>query len=156
MVSITRPKTHCTVVMTAGLKNVLVGVIQGYSNRRKIHREKCIHYMMASLAEYAYPDLVIIDGTVGMQEGGPVRGKEINAGWVVSSFDGLAADSLAARLMGFDVEDIGYLNLVGELGLGLLYPDDGIEVVGEPPEDLVTPFKPHRSFNKRRVWRLEG
>ena len=33
---------------------------------------------------------------------------------------------------------------------------DEIEVIGEAPKDLVTPFKPHRSFNKRRVWRLEG
>lgn len=155
LVSITRPKTHCTVVMTAGIKNVLVGAIQGYSNRRTIHRDRSIHYMMASLAEHAFPEFVIIDGTVGMQGGGPIRGTEMRAGWTVSSFDALAADSLVAQLMGFDVEDVGYLNLVRNLGLGLLHPVDEIEIIGETPKNLVTPFKPHRSFKKRRIWRLD-
>lgn len=153
LVSITRPKTHCTVVMTAGIKNVLVGAIQGYTNRRSIHRERSIHYMMASLAEYVFPEFVIVDGTIGMQAGGPVRGMEIESGWVVSSFDALAADSVTAHLMGFGLEDVGYLNLVG--GLGLSYPSDEIEIIGEPLESLVTPFKPHRNFKQKRVWRLE-
>ena len=155
LVSITRPKTHCTVVMTAAIKNVLVGAIQGYSNRRKIHRDKYIHYMMGSLTEHTYPDFVIIDGTIGMQGGGPIRGTEIRGGWTISSFDALAADSLAAYLMGFDVEDVGYLNLVRNQGLGLLYPADEIEIIGETPKDLVTPFKAHRSFRKMRIWELD-
>ena len=75
--------------------------------------------MMASPAEYTYPDFVIIDGTIGMQGGGPIRGTEIRAGWSVSSFDALAADSLAAYMMGFDMNDVGYLNLVKKQGLGL-------------------------------------
>ena len=107
--------------------------------------------MMASLAEHVFPEFVIIDGTIGMQGGGPVRGTEIEAGCTVSSFDALAADSLAAQLMGFDVEDVGYLNLVRNLGLGLLYPADEIEIIGETPKNLVTPFKSHRSFKRRRI-----
>jgi uncharacterized protein (DUF362 family) len=156
LVSITRPKTHCSVVMTAGIKNVLVGAIRGYANRRKIHRDRSIHYMMASLAEHVFPAFTIIDGTIGMQGGGPVRGTEIEAGWTMASFDALAADSLAVQLMGFDVEDVGDLNLVGKLGLGILYPADEIEILGEMPRDLVTPFKPHRNFKKKRIWKLDG
>jgi uncharacterized protein (DUF362 family) len=137
--------------MTAGgMKNVLVGAIQGYSNRRTIHRDRSIHYVMASLAEHVFPEFVIIDGTIGMQGDGPVRGMEIEAGWTVSSFDALAADSLAAQLMGFDVEDVGYFNLVGNLGLGLLYPADEIEIIGETPKNLVTPFKPHQLRRGKR------
>ena len=48
-----------------------------------------------------YPDFVVTDGTVGMEGGGPVRGKAIKSGWIIASFDALAADSLAADLMGF-------------------------------------------------------
>jgi uncharacterized protein (DUF362 family) len=140
LVSIARPKTHCSVVMTAGMKNVLVGAIQGHSNRIKIHRDKYKHYMMASLADYVYPDFVIIDGTIGMEGGGPIRGSEIRADWVLSSFDALAADSFAAYLMGIDVEDVGYINLVSGKGLGRLYPANEIEILGERPEDLVKPF----------------
>ena len=153
LVSITRPKTHCSVVMTAGIKNVVVGAIHGYSTRRKIHRGKAIHHIMACIADLVFPDLVVIDGTVGMESGGPVRGKEIKSGWTLSSFDALAADSLAAYLMGFDVNDVGYLSLLIDKGLGLSYPHDEIEIAGEQPGDLVTPFKPHGNFKKTRMWR---
>ncbi|MBN1267797.1 MAG: DUF362 domain-containing protein [Anaerolineales bacterium] len=154
LVSITRPKTHCSVVMTAGIKNVLVGAIHGYGNRRKIHPERLIHYMIASLAESVYPDFALVDGTVGMEGGGPVRGTAIDAGWVVSSFDALAVDTLAAHLMGFDVEDVGYLTLLGEKQVGEVYPSDRIEVLGEKPADLFSPFKPHRNFKEKRKWKV--
>jgi uncharacterized protein (DUF362 family) len=153
LVSIVRPKTHCSVGVTAGIKNVLVGAIQKYSMRKKIHRGIHIHGIMASIADFVYPHFTIVDGTVGMQEGGPVRGKEIRAGWSVSSFDALAADSLATFLMGFDVHDIGYLNLIRDKNMGFIYPGDDIEIICEKPENLVTPFKPHRNFKKVRLWR---
>lgn len=153
LVSITRPKIHCSVVMTAGTKNVLVGAIHGHSKRRKIHRGKTIHHIMACIADVVFPDLVMIDGTVGMESGGPVRGKEIKSGWTLSSFDALAADSLAAYLMGFDVNEVGYLSLLGEKGFGSSYPHDEIEIAGEQPKDLVTPFKPHSNFKKMRMCR---
>ncbi len=153
LVSIARPKTPCSVVMTAGIKNVLVGAIHGYSMRRKIHRGKAIHRIMACIAELVFPDIVVIDGTVGMVSGGPVRGKEINSGWTLSSFDALAADSLAAYLMGFDINDVGYLSLLREKGFGLSCPYDEIEITGEQPKDLVTPFKPHSNFKKTRMWK---
>jgi uncharacterized protein (DUF362 family) len=113
LVSIARPKTHCSVVMTAGIKNVLVGAIQKYSMRRKIHRDS-IYSIIASIADLVYPNLVIIDGTIGMEDGGPVRGKAINSGWVMSSFDALAADSLGAYIMGFNIDNIQYLTLLRE------------------------------------------
>jgi hypothetical protein len=73
----------------------------------------------------------------------------------VSSLDALAVDSSVAKLMGLDVEDVGDLNIVGDLGLGLHYPGDQIEIIGETPKNLVTPFKPHRSFKRRREWMLD-
>ena len=152
LVSIARPKTHCTVVMTAGIKNVLVGAIRGFANRRKIHDGKYIHYTLVAIAKHAYPDFTIVDGTVGMQEGGPVRGTEIKSGWVLSSFDALAADSLAVHLMGFQLQDVGYLHLIGKAGMGEQYPAGKVEILGELPDPLVMPYKPHRSFKKAREW----
>lgn len=93
--------------MTASLKNVLVGAIHKYSNRRMLHGEHSIHYLLASLARYVYPQFVIVDGTIGMQDGGPVRGTETQSNWVLSSFDALAADTVATYLMGFEIDDVG-------------------------------------------------
>ena len=75
LVSIARPKTHCSVAMTGGIKNILVGAIHKHSMRMKIHHGNAIHSIMASLADLVYPDFAVIDGTVGMENGGPVRGK---------------------------------------------------------------------------------
>ena len=102
IVSVARPKTHCSVGVTLGIKNVTVGAIHGYSTRRKIHGES-IHETIAALSAHVYPDFVVLDGTSGMEGGGPIRGTKINAGWTLASFDALAVDSLATYLMGFDI-----------------------------------------------------
>lgn len=155
LVSITRPKTHCTVVMTGAIKNVLVGAIHKYSNRRKIHRGNGIHYFLNSLAEHTYPDLVVLDGTIGMQGGGPVKGTEINSDWVISSFDALAADSLALHLMGFEISDVGYLSLLSQQGFGSCFPNSKIEIVSEKPQDCFMPYQPHRNHKKMRDWKMD-
>lgn len=150
LVSIARPKTHCSVVASAGIKNVLVGAINGsWKERLQIHKGEFIHNIMARLADFVYPDLVIVDGTSGMEGNGPIRGTEIKAGWTLASFDALAADSLATHLMGFDVDDVTYLTMFKEKEFGLFYPNNEIEIVGDKPKDLIAPFKPHRRFKRK-------
>lgn len=150
IVSITRPKTHCSVGVTLGTKNVTVGAIHGYSTRRKIHREST-HETIAALSAYVYPDFVALDGTSGMEGGGPIRGTKIHAGWTLASFDALAVDSLATYLMGFDIAGVRYLNLLREKEVGALYPEGTIEICGEDPQKLITPFDPHRNFKYLRM-----
>lgn len=155
LVSITRPKTHDEVVVTLGIKNVLVGaIVGGIPEREKIHQGMFIHEIMTEIANFVYPDLVIIDGTVGMEGNGPSSGTPIKSGWVIGSFDALAADSLATYLMGFDIKDVGYLNLLRERGFGKIFPSNKIKIVGELPEKLITPFKPHQTFKEQRRWKI--
>ncbi|MBN1262931.1 MAG: DUF362 domain-containing protein [Candidatus Pacebacteria bacterium] len=151
--SVCRAKTHDTVVVTLGIKNLLVGAIQGgFSQRQKIHQGNNIHWIMKEIADYVYPDLVIIDGVEGMEGNGPISGTPIRAEWLAASLDALAADSLAANLMGFKNQDIGYFNLLKDANKGKLYPEDKIQVIGEKAESLIVPFKPHRSFARQRQW----
>jgi uncharacterized protein (DUF362 family) len=161
LVSITRPKTHVNAVVTLGLKNVLVGAIQRenvkgastWSTRNKIHREKSryIHDFLLSLANHITPHFTIIDGTIGMEGNGPVKGTEIKSGWVVSSTDVLAADSIGTYLMGFDLKHVPYLAELRGRDCGCLYPLDEISIVGVDPEELVHPFEPHRVFKHLRT-----
>lgn len=148
LVSITRPKVHCNAAMTAGIKNVAIGAVEGYKNRKGLHTEKDLHEVIAKIAKVILPNLVIIDGVVGMEESGPIQGKEIKLGWTLASFDALAADSLTAYLMDFEIKGIPYLRMIQDLGLGKLYTEDKIKVIGENPDDLVTHFKPYRKFSK--------
>jgi uncharacterized protein (DUF362 family) len=146
LVSITRPKVHCNAAMTAGIKNIVIGAVEGYKNRKSLHTKKDLHEIIASIAKIILPDLSIIDGVVGMEESGPIQGKEIQSGWVLASMDALAADSLAAYLMDFNVDGIPYMGRMRTNGLGKLYTKDKIEILGENPVDLVTHFKPYRKF----------
>lgn len=156
VVSIARAKTHDTVVVTLAIKNLLVGAIQNklFSRRSQIHQGKAIHQILTKLAAYTFPDLAIIDGVVGMQGNGPVSGEAIESGWLVASLDALAADSLAAYLMGFKIEDIGYLDLLKRENYGLLFPQDRekIEIIGPDPQKIITPYQPHQTFARQRQW----
>jgi len=155
VVSIVRPKTHDTVVVTLSIKNLLVGAIQNklFGNQGKIHQGKYIHQILTKIADYIYPHLSIIDGVIGMEGDGPTNGQPIKAGWLVASLDPLLADSLATYLMGFKIEDIGYLNLLRQENKGFLFLKDKIKTIGPNPEDLITPFRPHRTFTEQRQWR---
>jgi uncharacterized protein (DUF362 family) len=154
LVSITRAKTHDAVVATLGIKNVAVGVITGgWGERSNVHQGKYIHNILTEISKIVYPDFVLIDGTVGMEGNGPSSGTPIDSNWVVSSEDALAADSIAAYLMGFDLEDIGYFNLIKEAGLGNVYPEDQIEIVGDYDMKKTTPYKHHFSFESQRLWK---
>ncbi len=148
LVSIARPKVHCNVAMTAGIKNIAMGVVEGYKNRKSLHTKKDLHELIALIAKHILPDLVIIDGVSGMEESGPIQGREIKSGWVLASLDALAADSLTAYLMDFNIEGISYLGRIRKYGLGKLYPKDKIEIIGENPDDLVIHFKPYRKFSR--------
>ena len=146
LVSIARPKVHCNVALTAGIKNVVIGAVEGYKNRKGLHTDKDLHEVMAEIAKIVLPDLVIIDGVAGMEESGPIQGKENKPGWTLASMDALAADSLCAYLMDFNIKGIPYLMKMKKFGLGELFPLDPIQVIGENPDQLVTPFKPYRKF----------
>jgi uncharacterized protein (DUF362 family) len=152
--SITRAKTHDTVVTTLAIKNLLVGAIHGgFSSRFDIHQGNGIHWIMTEIAKHTYPNLALIDGTLGMQGRGPGSGDPIKAGWLTASLDPLACDSLTSYLMGFDIKDIGYLNLLRDENFGKLYPEDEIEIIGPDPSKLVTKFRPHPTFSSQRLWR---
>ncbi len=153
IVSITRAKTHDAVVVTLGIKNLLIGAIQGGLNERmKIPHDKNLHWIMTGIAQNAYPDFVLIDATEAMEGRGPDKGVAIKANFLAAGFDALAVDSLVTYLMGFDIKDVGYLNLLRQKKFGRLYPQDKIQIIGSDPKRLVIPFKPHPTFEYQRQW----
>ena len=56
--------------------------------------------------------------------------------------------------MGFDINDVGYLNMLAEKEqYGLLYPNEQIEILGEELDILRKYFKPHRTFEVQKKWK---
>jgi uncharacterized protein (DUF362 family) len=70
----------------------------------------------------------------------------------IASTDFLAADAVAVQIMGFDLDEVGYLHYCKLGGLGKADPEK-IEVLGNCTiEECVRPFKPHPNHKRQLEW----
>jgi len=153
-ISVCLPKTHDNVIATLSLKNIVVGSLR---TKRAIHQGyPAMNVNLYQMAKHVAPDLAVIDGYTGMEGNGPVGGHIIDLGVALASTDFVAADAVTARIMGFDVDEIGYLHYCSEKGLGSGNIDN-IEVVGETiAECAKRKFKPHSGYKGQLKWRVDG
>jgi uncharacterized protein (DUF362 family) len=101
----------------------------------------------------AYPvNLAILDGYTAMEGRGPTLGKPVDLHLAVASTDFIAADSIGARIMGFQPEEVGYLHyaIADGLGQGRL---EQIRILGDRLEDCIHPFAPHPNYRRQRAWK---
>lgn len=150
-------KTHDSVVATLSLKNMLVGSLlkdKTRDDKGRIHQGyKAINMSLAKLAEIIPPHLNIIDGLVGMEGNGPAHGQPVEMNLALAGTDFLAVDTVGAALMGFNINQIGYLYYCYQKGLG-----EGdlnkIEIVGNTSiEQCQKKFKPHSELKKQLNWK---
>ncbi|MFC2020456.1 DUF362 domain-containing protein [Chloroflexota bacterium] len=154
LIAIGPPKTHDSVVVTLSVKNVVMGgVSYTHSDKRKIHQgPPAMNLNLCLMASKHLPELSIIDGFTAMEGDGPEYGDVVDWGIAVASCDAVAADSLVAGLMGFDISDIGYLWYLQEKGCGV--GDTGqMEILGACPEKYRRKFKPHSTHVWQKQWR---
>jgi len=59
-----------------------------------------------------------VDGTVGLEGGGPVDGRPVVMDVLVAGRDTVAVDGVATMMMGFDPEDVNHLAAAQAAGLG--------------------------------------
>ena len=133
-------KVHDITGVTLGIKN-LYGLIPIPQIRGKLH--KVIDDALCDIMKLFPPTLTVIDGTIGMEGGySPCFGAPADANLIVAGHDVVAADSVAASIMGFDYDKIVQKNPIAkahELGLGNAELDK-IDVVGEKIGDVKRPF----------------
>jgi len=154
VVSVCPMKTHNNVVVTLGLKNILVGTLSGREQKVKIHKgSKAINLTLAKIAQHVEPDLTVIDGVVGMQGNGPIDGFEMPSKVVVASHHGIAADVVGLQIMGYKLEQVGYLRYAMELRKLNL---DDIEVVGSSIADVQVEYEDHSQIYEQLTWPIEG
>lgn len=107
-------KGHCQTGMTCCLKN-LKGCIPD-SEKRKFHSQG-LHKPIAALNTVLHPALHIVDsvcGDLSFEEGG----NPVEANRILLGFDPVLLDSYGAQLMGFQPDDIEYLRIAREYGIG--------------------------------------
>ena len=155
LVSVALPKTHDTVVVTLSLKNIFVGALYEKVGRGPtIHQGyPAINRSLAELANYVYPHLGVIDGWIGMEGEGPSHGDCRKLYFAGVSLDPLALDLVVAKTMGFEITQIGYLELLRrKRNLSL----DKIKVVSNRPWQKINfKLKPHSTFSQQINWENE-
>lgn len=113
-----------------------------------------INLNLYTLARYIPPHLGIIDGFLGMEGPGPGYGEPVELQVAIASTDFLAADTVAAKLMGYDIDEIGYLYYCKLKGLGV-GDLKKIEIVGNARlEDCIRPFRPHPTYQQQLRWQI--
>jgi uncharacterized protein (DUF362 family) len=125
------------------------------SDKMKMHQSyPVINLNLALLAPLVVPHLAVIDGFEAMEGNGPCQGTSVSWRLALTSTDALAADVTASGLMGFHVDDIGYLYYCRKLGLGRGDLSQ-IEIVGNTAfADCRRTFQPHDAIHRQRRWKL--
>ena len=164
VISLSRLKTHNSVVMTGSIKNLAMaaplnpGSVNGskpISYKRNMHSggSRFLHYNMFLMTPYVMPDFAIIDGLEGMEGNGPIDGTPVDHKIAMASFDPVAMDSMAARLMDIPLENVGYLNYLAAAGMGNI-DRDKIDIVGgkDPAKSVIT-YKLPNNITQQLEWK---
>lgn len=123
-------------------------------SRMRMHQSfPAINLNLAILARRLRPQLTIIDGFEVIAGDGPLHGHSVAMGFALAGTDPIAVDATAARLMGVDPNDIGYLWYAAQGGLGRLDQSE-IQLSGTPS---ITPYvrelPRHTTYHEQLKWR---
>jgi len=109
-------KSHGSAKLTISMKN-LMGIVW---DRRFWHRNN-LNQCIADFATYRKPDLNIVDAYNVMTKNGP-RGVSqadvVKMRYLIVSTDMVAADAAAAKIFGMDPEEVKYIQIANDMGIG--------------------------------------
>ncbi len=166
LISVSPPKTHNNVVYTGAIKNIAVGSLlrpdngftarvatrfgMGKNNKVMIHQGNwAINENIRRLASKIKIDLAVLDGFSSMQGNGPAAGGEmVPSHWAIASTDSLMADILALKLMGIEIEDVGYLTMLEEQNK----PEKEPFIIGDDWRAHIQKFKMHENHSNSKNW----
>ncbi|MDP1989517.1 MAG: DUF362 domain-containing protein [Syntrophales bacterium] len=140
-ISLAKMKTHGMTMLSGAVKNnygLLAGAQKSwyhyYSEKPELFAE-----ILIEMYRLRPPDLVIMDGILAMEGYGPCSPEVHQVNKVLASTDAVALDAVMARMMGFGTDEVPYLRIARDLGIGQTDPD-AIEVEGD--------FSPIEGFNR--------
>ena len=140
LINVAKCKTHVETEITACLKNTF-----GYldtATRKRAHRSGSLRKLCDAVLDAHLsrpPDWNILDAIVGMEGYGPSHGKPKPMGWIVASENALAADVVAAFMMGYaDPFSIPLIASAARRGMGPTQRNE-IELFGAQWDELPVP-----------------
>ena len=108
-------KGHCQTKITCALKN-MKGLIPN-SEKRRFHAMG-LHKPIAHLATGIHQDFIVVDNICGdwdFEDGG----NPVVMNRIMAAADPVLCDAYVAHLMGYELEEIPYIQMAADLGAGL-------------------------------------
>jgi len=168
LISVVPPKTHNIFPVSLSIPN-LVGFVKPeqrvlmfgasaqemkrinfFQSEKYFQLVQFANRNFVALLKQIPPSLVLIDGLYGMEGKGPIKGSPVFHGFAIASEDAVAADALATHVMGFNPDDVPYLDLAFREGLGNC---NWQNIIGIDPMQVKFPYRPHPLFQRQRKWR---
>jgi len=138
LVNVPTLKTHVSTQISVAMKN-LKGAIP-WTEKRRFHRQGLFESIVDLSS--AFPrQLIVVDGTRAMEGMGPMVGELLPLDRILVGTDALAIDLVAARVMGFDPEEVPTVRLAIEAGLGCAEPAVVGTSIASVKEALGRPFE---------------
>ena len=81
---------------------------------KKVYPEKTLDSAISDLATVLMPDMVVVDGFIGMEGLGPSGGEPVQSNFAVASYSAMGADVVACKLMGLNAEEVPHLKIISE------------------------------------------
>ncbi len=124
------------------------------SDKMRVHQSyPLMHLNIFLVAQVVRAHVAVLDAWEAMEGEGPSQGDPVPLHAAIASVDPVAADALAAHLMGFQPLEIGYLWYAHRAGLGQA-DVSRIHLVGNgDPQTLARPFRRHSTYPLQRRWR---
>ena len=122
-------------VVSIAMKNMF-GIL---GNRKKMVFHKKLLDILLYLNRIIRQDLIIVDGIIGMEGLGPVWGKPVDLGLIVSGFNPVTVDAVCCRIMDINPYSVellwrAYKTKMGEMDV------EKIEILGERIESIKRRF----------------
>ena len=137
LISLPKLKTHILTKITGAIKNsygLVIGHAKSHFHSLYPSPRKMSEFI-GELYGHIKPDFVIMDAIVCMEGDGPNTGYPFNAGMIFAGRDGVAVDSCAIRVFGYDCQDIMHINVAAGKGYGIASWDN-IDRLGDGFEAL--------------------
>lgn len=144
LISVPKVKTHAEAQLSCAMKN-WVGICRGQDKR---HMHYDLGRNILAINEVVQPDLILVDGLVGMEGNGPGDGEPYRLGLLGMSDDAFVNDAVIARTIGLPWSEVPYLRHA--VDAGLLAPEVTARIDAEVP--VVRPVK--RPPERTRLARL--
>ncbi|MDD3439406.1 MAG: DUF362 domain-containing protein [Clostridiaceae bacterium] len=120
-ISFTPIKMHKEATVSLGIKNAALSwppaEIHGMP-KKKLGIHEDLHNFIAAMGEVVPIDITLLSGMNGMIWTGPSDGKAVSSNLIVAGTDPVAADAVAARMMGLLPQAVHYLFELHRRGLG--------------------------------------